>query len=127
MLAALNAVLQSCFARRTGAMNAAEDFTVGFHTVPKDATIAMWADGRQRVNRALETIERVMLAGYDHFKRFVIFIFTNFACSHTYLSRLESVAAVLTCFEGVEITRESDTFSRGGGHGNTKAIDRVFG
>jgi hypothetical protein len=25
----------------------------------------------------------VMLAGNDHFKRFVIFIFANFTCSHT--------------------------------------------
>jgi hypothetical protein len=25
----------------------------------------------------------VMLAGNDHFKRLVIFVFANFACSHT--------------------------------------------
>jgi hypothetical protein len=43
-------------------MNAAEDFSVGFHTVPKDATIAMWADWSQCVDRALEAIECVMLA-----------------------------------------------------------------
>ena len=64
-------------------MNAAEDFSVGFHPVPNDSTIAMRADWCQRVDRALEAIERVMLAGYDHFKRLVIFIFANFACSHT--------------------------------------------
>jgi hypothetical protein len=64
-------------------MNAAEDFSVGFHTVPKDSTIAMRTDWCQRVDRALETIEGVMPAGYDHFKRLVIFIFANFACSHT--------------------------------------------
>jgi hypothetical protein len=29
--------------------------------------------------------------------------------------------------EGVEIVRESDTFSFGGGYGNTKATDRMFG
>jgi Ala-tRNA(Pro) deacylase len=96
-------------------MNAAEDFAAGFHTVSKDATIAVRADGCQRVDRALETVERVMLASYDHFKCLVIFIFTDFTCSHTYLSRLGSVAAVLTYFEGVEITRESDSFSLGGG------------
>ena len=64
-------------------MNATEDFSVGFHTVPNDSTIAMWADWCQRVDRALEAIEGVMLAGYDHFKRLVIFIFANFTCSHT--------------------------------------------
>ena len=68
-------------------MNAAEDFSVGFHTVPNDSTIAMRTDWCQRVDRALETIEGVMLAGYDHFKRLVIFIFANFACSHTQLFR----------------------------------------
>jgi len=69
-------------------MNAAEDFSVGFHPVPNDSTIAMRADWCQRVDRALETIERVMLAGYDHFKRLVIFIFANFACSHTEFFRV---------------------------------------
>ena len=64
-------------------MNAEEDFSVGFHTVPKDSTTAMRTDWCQRVDRALETIEGVMLAGYDHFKRLVIFVFANFACSHT--------------------------------------------
>ena len=71
-------------------MNAAEDFSVGFHTVPNDSTIAMRADWCQRVDRALETIERVMLAGYDHFKRLVIFIFANFACSHTEFFRVSA-------------------------------------
>ena len=37
------------------------------------------------MDRAFEAIERVMLSGYDHFKRLVIFVFTNFGCSHTQL------------------------------------------
>ena len=64
-------------------MNTAEDFAVGFHSVPNDSTIAMRAHWCQRVDCALEAIKRVMLAGYNHFKRLVIFIFANFACSHT--------------------------------------------
>ncbi len=64
-------------------MNAAIDLAVGFHAMPDYSTIAMWADWCQRVDRALEAIECVMLSGYDHFKRLVIFIFANFACSHT--------------------------------------------
>jgi hypothetical protein len=68
-------------------MNAAEDLSVGFHTVPNDSAVAVRADRRQCVDRTFEAIECVMLSGYDHFKRLVIFIFANFACSHTQLFR----------------------------------------
>ena len=64
-------------------MNAAIDLSIGFHTVPHDAAIAVRAHRRQRMNRAFEAIECVMFSGYDHFKRLVIFILANFACSHT--------------------------------------------
>jgi hypothetical protein len=69
-------------------MNAAENLSVGFYAVPNDSAIAVWADRRQRVDCAFEAIEYVMLSGYDHFKRLVIFIFANFACSHTQLFRV---------------------------------------
>ena len=68
-------------------MNAAIDLPIGFHTVPDDPAVAVRADRRQRVDRAFEAVEYVMLSGYDHFKRLVIFIFANFACSHTELFR----------------------------------------
>jgi len=64
-------------------VDAAEDLSVGFHAVPDDPAVAVWADRRQRVDRAFEAIECVMLSGYDHFKRLVIFIFANFACSQS--------------------------------------------
>ena len=64
-------------------MDAAEDFSSLLHAVTDDPAVAVRADRCQRVDRALEAIERVTLAGYDHFKRLVIFIFANFACSHT--------------------------------------------
>ncbi len=64
-------------------MNAAIDLSVGFHTVTDDSAFAVRADRRQRVDRALEAIEGVMLPANDYFKRLVIFIFANFACSHT--------------------------------------------
>ena len=92
-------------------MNAAIDLAVGFHAVPDDPAVAVRADRRQRVDRTFEAVERVMLSGYDHFKRLVIFIFANFACRHTHLFRAS--AALRRCpprFERVEITRESDTF-----------------
>jgi hypothetical protein len=64
-------------------VNAAIDLSVGFHAMPDDPAVAVGANGRQGVDRAFKAIERVMLPGYDHFKRLVIFIFANFACSHT--------------------------------------------
>jgi hypothetical protein len=76
-------------------MNAAIDLPIGFHTVPDDPAIAVRADRSQRVDRALEAIECVMLSGYDHFKRLVIFVFTNFACSHTQFFRVS--AALRRC------------------------------
>jgi len=76
-------------------MNATKDLSIGFYTVSDDSAVAMWADWRQRVDRALEAIECMMLSGYDYFKRLVIFIFTNFACSHTQFFRVS--AALRRC------------------------------
>ena len=64
-------------------MDAAKDLSVGFHTVSHDSAVAVRADRRQCVDRTFEAIERVMLTGYDHFKRLIIFILANFTCSHT--------------------------------------------
>ncbi len=63
-------------------MDAAEDLTALLHAVPNNPAVAVRANRRERMNRALETVEGVMLAGNDHFKRLVIFIFANFAFSH---------------------------------------------
>ena len=64
-------------------MDATEDSSIGFHAMSDDPAVAVRANRCQRMDRAFEAIEDVMLAGNDHFKRFVIFIFANFACSHT--------------------------------------------
>ena len=64
-------------------MDAAKDLSIGFHAVADDPAVAVRANRRQRVDCALEAIEGVVLAGDDYFKRLVIFIFANFACSHT--------------------------------------------
>jgi hypothetical protein len=92
-------------------MDTAIDFAVGFHAVPDDPAIAVWADRRQCVDRTFEAIECVMLSGYHNFERLVIFIFANFACSHIQLFR--SSAALRWCppgIEKVENSEESDTF-----------------
>jgi hypothetical protein len=79
----LNAVFQLRFAGRTRAMNAAEDLSVGFNAVPDNPAIAMRANRRQRVDRALKAVEGVMFSVNNHLKRLVIFVFANFACTHT--------------------------------------------
>jgi hypothetical protein len=64
-------------------VGAAEDLSVGFHAVPHNPAVAVRANRRQRMDSALEAIEGVVLPANDYFKRFVIFVFANFACSHT--------------------------------------------
>jgi len=64
-------------------VGAAENLSVRFDAVPDDPAVAVRTNRRQRVDRALEAIEGVTLPANDHFKRLVIFVLTNFACSHT--------------------------------------------
>jgi hypothetical protein len=69
-------------------VDTAEDLFSGFYAVSYDLAIAMSANWRQRVDRAFEAVEGVVLPANDHFKRFVVFIFANFACSHTQMFRV---------------------------------------
>jgi hypothetical protein len=46
----------------------------------------------------------VMLSGYDHFKRLVILIFANFACSHIQFFRAS--AALRRCPLGFRESRD---------------------
>ena len=86
-------------------MDAAEDFASLLHAVTDDPALAVRANRRQRVDRALEAIEGVVLASDNHLKGLVIFIFTNFACSHTKsLSRTAAFAAVSAFFFASERT-----------------------
>jgi hypothetical protein len=64
-------------------VDATEDLPVHFDAVSNDPAVTVRANRRQRVDRALEAIEGVMLAANDYFERLVILIFTNFTCSHT--------------------------------------------
>jgi hypothetical protein len=64
-------------------MDTAKDLSIGFHPVADHPAMAVRADWRQRVDRALEAVKRVVLARNNHLKRFVVFIFANFAFSHT--------------------------------------------
>ena len=80
-------------------MDAAEDFSSLLHAVTDDPALAMRTNRCQRVDRALKAIEGVVFAANDHLKGLVIFIFTNFACSHTKsLSCVAAFAAVSALF-----------------------------
>jgi len=76
-------------------MDAAEDFTSLLHAMSDDPAVAVRANRRERMDRALKAIEGVVCAGNDYLERLVIFVSTNFACSHTKcLSRAVAFAAV---------------------------------
>jgi hypothetical protein len=76
--------------------DAAKDLSVSFNTVPDNPAVAMRANRRQRVDGALETVEGVVLPADDHFKRLVIFVFANLACSHTQSFARREFVAVFT-------------------------------
>ena len=71
-------------------MDATEDLSVGFYAVTDDPAVAVRANRRERMDRALKAIEGVVCAGNDYLERLVIFVFTNFACSHTKYLRAPS-------------------------------------
>ena len=68
-------------------MDTTEDLIVRFNAVANDTAIAVRANRRQRVDRALEAVEDVTLSGHDYFKRLVILVFANFAFGHTQFVR----------------------------------------
>jgi hypothetical protein len=82
-------------------VDATENLSVRFDAVSDYPAVAVRANRRQRVDRALEAIEGVVLAGNDHFKRLVIVIPANFAFSHISVSRAAAHAEVL----GFSLTR----------------------
>jgi hypothetical protein len=95
----LRAVFQLRFPGSTRTMSAAEDLTVGFHSVTDDPTMTVRTDWGERMDCTFEAIERVMLARDDDFKCFVVFAFANFAFSHpTNPSRAAGVSAVSGLF-----------------------------
>ncbi len=78
-----SAIFQFRSAGSARAVDATENLSIRFNAVSDDPAIAMRANRRERVDRAFEAVERVVLPANDYFKRLVIFIFANFAASHT--------------------------------------------
>ena len=68
-------------------MDATEDLFVRLDTVPDNPAVTVRANRGECVDRALEAVERVVLAGDHNFKRLVIVVFANFAFSHTQIFR----------------------------------------
>jgi len=82
-----SAIFQLRSAAFTRAVPSAEILSFSFNAVPDNPAIAMRANRRQRVDGALEAVERVVLPANDHFKRLVIFVVANLTCCHTQMFR----------------------------------------
>src|SRR5437867_11825330 len=91
-----------------------------------DPAVAMRADRRQRMDSALEAVERMVLPANDHFNRLVIFVFANLTCSHTQSFARREVRGGVHFQQQLEIRQESDNFLLGGWYGNTKNAHRLF-
>ena len=78
-----DAIFQVRLSSAARAMDAAVNFTSLLDAMSDDPAMAMRANWCQRVDRALEAVKGMVRAGHDYLKRLVIFIFANFACSHT--------------------------------------------
>jgi hypothetical protein len=85
-------------------MSAAEDLPVSFHSVTDDSTMTVRTDWGQRMDCTFEAIECVMLARYDEFKCFIVFVFANFAFSHP---TNRSCAAAASAVSGLFIDKRS--------------------
>jgi hypothetical protein len=53
-----------------------------FHAMTDDRATAVSAFRRHRMDRTFETVEHVFFSTQHHFKRFIIFVSTNFTFSH---------------------------------------------
>lgn len=81
----LDAIFQFRFAGFSGAVDAAENLSVGFNTVSHNPAVALRANRRQRVDRALEAVEDVRFPLERDLECLVIFISAMFAFSHKFI------------------------------------------
>jgi hypothetical protein len=63
-------------------VRAAKHRAVAFKAMANDSTLAMFAAGRQGVNRTFEAVESVRFSLHNYFKRFVVIVSADFTCSH---------------------------------------------
>jgi hypothetical protein len=64
------------------AVGAAVKRSLRLHTVANDLAVAVLTHRSELVNRTLEAVERMGVAGSDHLKREVIIVAANFTSRH---------------------------------------------
>jgi len=70
-------------------MRAAEESTIDLYSMPDHPAAAVLANRRHRLNRTLETVERMPRTGSSHFKALVILVTANFALGHKRILLIE--------------------------------------
>jgi hypothetical protein len=90
---ALHAVTQFGYALALSAMVAAKEPAIGFEAVTDNANPAVRAGGRQRVNCAFETVERMGLPGLGYLKGLVVVVAASFTRGHDFTSVLQAHSA----------------------------------
>jgi hypothetical protein len=64
------------------AMGTAVEGSLGLHAVANDLALAVLAHWSEFVNRALEAVKRMSVAGSDHLERQVVVVAADFTSSH---------------------------------------------
>jgi hypothetical protein len=77
-ISTLSAIRHSRYAFMMRATGAAEKFTAGFNAVTNDFATAMFATGREQMDRAFEAIEIMRDAVHKNFQRLVVFVSADF-------------------------------------------------
>ena len=72
-------------------MRAAKEAAAYFHSVPDHFTFAVFTNGRDGLNCALEAVKGMPCSSSYQFKLLVIFISANFAFRHLELPRIERI------------------------------------
>jgi hypothetical protein len=72
------------FAAVLGAVGAAVDCAVGLDAMADHAAIAVLAARREGVDRALETVERVVVTVENDLEGLFVFVSANFAACHDF-------------------------------------------
>jgi hypothetical protein len=79
---ALGSVFELCGPVATRAMDAAENLAGFLHAMADNPTAAVRANWRERLDRAFETVEDVVLSIDDHLKSLVVVVSAGFAFRH---------------------------------------------
>jgi hypothetical protein len=94
-----------------GAVGTTEELARNFHSMSNHFALAMFADRRNRLNRALEAVEYVAISSRDKLETFVVVISTDFALCHVASPIGRRLAAIIVhLFPNSATTHSSRTF-----------------